>query len=58
MLSVEVEWLESAHNRALSIDGGPMLFSRMIKFGIIRDRVGQLGEMGEYWMGRKGSGLI
>jgi hypothetical protein len=26
--------------------------------GIIGDRVGQLGENGEYWMGRKGSGLI
>jgi hypothetical protein len=23
-LSVEDEWLESAHDRALSIDGGPM----------------------------------
>jgi hypothetical protein len=28
---VEVEWLESAHNRALSIDGGPMWFSKMIE---------------------------
>jgi hypothetical protein len=26
--------------------------------GIIRDRVGQLGENGEYWMRRKMSGLI
>jgi hypothetical protein len=26
--------------------------------GIIGDREGQLGESGEYWMGRKGSGLI
>jgi hypothetical protein len=26
--------------------------------GIIGDRVGQLGENGEYWMGRKESGLI
>jgi hypothetical protein len=26
--------------------------------GIIGDRVGQLGENREYWMGRKGSGLI
>jgi hypothetical protein len=25
--------------------------------GIIGDRTGQLGESGEYWMGRKGSGL-
>jgi hypothetical protein len=25
---------------------------------IIRDRAGQLGKNGEYWMGRKGSGLI
>jgi hypothetical protein len=26
--------------------------------GIIGERVGQLGENGEYWMGKKGSGLI
>jgi hypothetical protein len=26
--------------------------------GIIRNRAGQLGENGEYWMGMKGSGLI
>jgi hypothetical protein len=26
--------------------------------GIIRDWAGQLGENGEYWMGRKGSGQI
>jgi hypothetical protein len=26
--------------------------------GIIGDWAGQLGENGEYWMGRKGSGLI
>jgi hypothetical protein len=26
--------------------------------GIIGDRARQLGESGEYWMGRKGSGLI
>ncbi len=26
--------------------------------GIIRDRAGQLGENEEYWMGKKGSGLI
>jgi hypothetical protein len=26
--------------------------------GIIGDRVGQLGENGEYWMGRRMSGLI
>jgi hypothetical protein len=31
-LSVEDEWLESAHDRALSIVGGPMWFSRMIKW--------------------------
>jgi hypothetical protein len=31
-LSVEVEWLESARDRALSIDGGPMWFSKMIKW--------------------------
>jgi hypothetical protein len=29
--TVEVEWLESARDRALSIDGGPMWFSKMIK---------------------------
>jgi hypothetical protein len=34
-------------------------FSKMIENGgIIGDRVGQLGESGEYWMGRKMSGLI
>jgi hypothetical protein len=26
--------------------------------GIIGDRAGQLGERGEYWMGRRMSGLI
>jgi hypothetical protein len=26
--------------------------------GIIGDQAGQLGENEEYWMGRKGSGLI
>jgi hypothetical protein len=26
--------------------------------GAIRDRAGQLGEHGDYWIGRKGSGLI
>jgi hypothetical protein len=31
-ISVEVEWLESAHDRALSIDGGPMWFSKMIEW--------------------------
>jgi hypothetical protein len=30
--------------------------NRMV--GIIGDRAGQLGKNGEYWMGRKGSGLI
>ena len=36
-----------------SNDGGPMWFSIMIILvGIIRDRVRQLGESGEYWMGR------
>jgi hypothetical protein len=30
-LSVEDEWLESAHYRALSINGGPMWFSKMIE---------------------------
>jgi hypothetical protein len=28
---VEVEWLESARDTALSIDGGPMWFSKMIE---------------------------
>jgi hypothetical protein len=28
---VEVEWLESVRYRALSIDGGPMWFSKMIE---------------------------
>jgi hypothetical protein len=31
-LSVEVEWLESARDRTLSIDGGPMWFSKMIEW--------------------------
>jgi hypothetical protein len=36
-----------------SNDGGPMWFSKMIILdGIIGDYVGQLGESGEYWMGR------
>jgi hypothetical protein len=34
-------------------------FSEMIIIvGIIEDRAGQLGESGEYWMGRRVSGLI
>jgi hypothetical protein len=34
-------------------------FSKMIKnVGIIRHRAGQLGVSGEYWMGRRMSGLI
>jgi hypothetical protein len=58
-LSVEDKWLESARDRALSIDGGPMWFSKKIRMvGIIGDRAEQLGERGEYWMGRNGSGLI
>jgi hypothetical protein len=31
-ISVEDEWLESAHDRALSIDGAPMLFSKVIEW--------------------------
>jgi hypothetical protein len=31
-LSVEDEWLESARDRALSIDRGPIWFSKMIKW--------------------------
>jgi hypothetical protein len=31
-LSVEDEWLESARDRALSIDEAPMWFSKMIKW--------------------------
>jgi hypothetical protein len=30
-LSVEDEWLEFAHDRVLSTDGGPMWFSKMIE---------------------------
>jgi hypothetical protein len=34
-------------------------FSKMIIIvGIIGDWAGQLGEIGEYWMGRRFSGLI
>jgi hypothetical protein len=34
-------------------------FSKMIKnVGIIRDRAGQLGKSGEYWMGRRMSTLL
>jgi hypothetical protein len=57
-LSVEDERLESARNRALSIDGGPMWFKWIDQdVGIIGDWVGQLGESGEYWMRRVESGL-
>jgi hypothetical protein len=36
-----------------SNDGGPMWFSKMIILvGIIGNRVGQLGESGEYWIGK------
>jgi hypothetical protein len=28
---VEVEWLESTRDRALSIDGGPIWFGKMIE---------------------------
>jgi hypothetical protein len=31
LATVEVEWLESAHDKALSIDGGSMWFSKMIE---------------------------
>jgi hypothetical protein len=31
-ISVEVEWLESGRDRALSIDGGPMCFSERIEW--------------------------
>jgi hypothetical protein len=35
------------------------VFSEIIIIvGIIGDRAGQLGESGEYWMGRRVSGLI
>jgi hypothetical protein len=30
-LLLEVEWLESTHNRVLSIDGGPMWFSERME---------------------------
>jgi hypothetical protein len=32
MLSVQVEWLESTRDRALSIDGDPMWFSKMVEW--------------------------
>jgi hypothetical protein len=31
-LSVEDEWLESAHDRAISVDGGPMRFRKVIEW--------------------------
>jgi hypothetical protein len=31
-LSVEDEWLKSTRDRALSINGGPMWFSKMIEW--------------------------
>jgi hypothetical protein len=44
--------LESACDRALSIDGGPMWISQDDRdVGIIGHRVGQLGKNGEYWIG-------
>jgi hypothetical protein len=32
MLSVEDKWLESACDRALSIDGGPVWFGKMVEW--------------------------
>jgi hypothetical protein len=57
-LSVEDEWLESAHDRALSTDGDPMWLKWICgDVAEIETRWGQLGESGEYWMGRWMSGL-
>jgi hypothetical protein len=39
MLSVEDELLETAHNRAFSIDGGPMWFSGLIGMLAIREKL-------------------
>jgi hypothetical protein len=52
-LSIEDEWLESAHDRALLTLEVLFGFSKMIEnVGIIGDRAGQLGENSEYWMRR------
>jgi hypothetical protein len=51
--------VETAHDRALSFDGGPMSFKWNDQIvGTTRDRAGQLGESGEYWMGRSMRGLF
>jgi hypothetical protein len=39
MLLVEDEWSETAHDRALSIDGGPMWFSGLIGMLAIRGKL-------------------
>jgi hypothetical protein len=50
--SVEAEWLIAARDRPLLtmvvLCG---LCLRRVLVGSMRDRVGQLGESGEYWMG-------
>jgi hypothetical protein len=46
---MEDEWLESACDMALSIDGGPMwIWHDDRDVGVIGDWVGQLGESEEY----------
>jgi hypothetical protein len=50
MQTVAIEWLKSAHDMALSIDGGLMWFSRMIEILHNWRPGGQLREKGEYWM--------
>jgi hypothetical protein len=48
-LSIVDEWLESARDRALSTDGGPMWFKWICgDVGRNCDQAGQLGEKGEY----------
>jgi hypothetical protein len=49
---VEAEWLIATRDGAPSHDGGSMWFMLAIGQWFYLDRVGQLGESGEYWMGR------
>jgi hypothetical protein len=48
---LEDEWLIAACDRAPSHDGGSMWFMLAIRLWFMGDRVGQLEESGEYWMG-------
>jgi hypothetical protein len=50
--SVEDEWWIAAHDRAPSHDDGSMWFMLAISYWFMGDQAGQLGESGEYWMGR------